>query len=435
MSISSLPFAPNATAGGNGAALTSGAAEAVDSSAFQPLLASLQAAGVQLALPADITPPLPLEATAEPLPAGNGLPLPGMMLPLAAEAEEVARETEADAALTDSSNWPVGLLLSPGEPALRAPGTLAAAEVIRGGDASTGLQGVVAALRRGETTSPPAGVPVTEQLSAEPSETSDDLSSWLAARTAALDKAATDAAARSGIPAQRSTSSAQTPQLTPLAAALGQAQVATGEQPASQLQTGPQLAATMVASEAAARAGELVEQGALDGDPGIEQAVPGSSVRDASSRSTAQPGAAAVVQIPVGKPGWSQAVFDKVMWFSSQQLSSAEIQLSPPELGPMQVRVTTQNEQASVYFSSQHAQVREALDQALPRLRELFENQGLQLSDAGVGEHSFAEQRAAAQQEAGDDNGNAADGHSDEEPAGETLLTGRPSLGLVDAYA
>ncbi|EEF27331.1 conserved hypothetical protein [Ricinus communis] len=49
---------------------------------------------------------------------------------------------------------------------------------------------------------------------------------------------------------------------------------------------------------------------------------------------------AAKVDIPVGKPGWSDAVAGKVMWMSSQNLSSAEIQMNPPDLGPLSVRVT-----------------------------------------------------------------------------------------------
>ena len=37
--------------------------------------------------------------------------------------------------------------------------------------------------------------------------------------------------------------------------------------------------------------------------------------------------------------GWSEAVVDRVMWLSSQNLKSAEIQLDPAELGRMEVRI------------------------------------------------------------------------------------------------
>ncbi|HET8710088.1 MAG TPA: flagellar hook-length control protein FliK [Spongiibacteraceae bacterium] len=93
----------------------------------------------------------------------------------------------------------------------------------------------------------------------------------------------------------------------------------------------------------------------------------------------------AVVSTPVGSSGWSDAIADKVMWFSANKISSAEIHLNPPDLGPLQVRVSTQHDQASVAFTSQHAAVRDALDQALPRLREMMGSQGMHLLDVSVG--------------------------------------------------
>jgi flagellar hook-length control protein FliK len=60
------------------------------------------------------------------------------------------------------------------------------------------------------------------------------------------------------------------------------------------------------------------------------------------------------------------------------------LRLSPENLGPMEVRITSQNDQVSVWFGAAHADTRAALENALPRLREMFAAQGLSLSDAGV---------------------------------------------------
>lgn len=100
------------------------------------------------------------------------------------------------------------------------------------------------------------------------------------------------------------------------------------------------------------------------------------------------------VPTAMGQPGWSQAVGEKVLWLAAQNLSSAEIRLDPPELGPMQVRITIQNDQANVSFSSPHLVVREALDQSAARLREMFSEQGLNLADVDVSDQSFARQQA-----------------------------------------
>jgi flagellar hook-length control protein FliK len=92
--------------------------------------------------------------------------------------------------------------------------------------------------------------------------------------------------------------------------------------------------------------------------------------------------------VAVGKPGWSDAVMQRVMWMSSQNVNRVDIALDPPELGPLQVRIVTQSDQTSVVFTSNNVSVREALDQSLPRLREMIEGQGLNLTDVNVSNQS-----------------------------------------------
>ncbi len=146
-------------------------------------------------------------------------------------------------------------------------------------------------------------------------------------------------------------------------------------------------------------------------------------------------GASATVSLPVGSNGWSDAVVDKVMWFSAQRFSSAEIHLNPPDLGPLQVRISTQNDQASVVFSSPHAAVRDALDQALPRLRDMLGSQGIQLSDASVGGQGAQRQ----QQQSGEQHASTP-GFFQRDDGGDTpstvtqVLGARLSTSVVDAY-
>ncbi|MDZ4263118.1 MAG: flagellar hook-length control protein FliK, partial [Pseudomonadota bacterium] len=98
------------------------------------------------------------------------------------------------------------------------------------------------------------------------------------------------------------------------------------------------------------------------------------------------------VPVTVGTPQWSQAVGDRVLWLAAQNVSAAEIRLDPPELGPMQVKVSITNDQASVTFTSHNPMVRDALDQQLNRLREMFSEQGLNLVNVDVSDKSFAQQ-------------------------------------------
>jgi flagellar hook-length control protein FliK len=123
-------------------------------------------------------------------------------------------------------------------------------------------------------------------------------------------------------------------------------------------------------------------------------------------------------------------VGDKVLWLAAQNVSSAEIRLDPPELGPMQVKVSVNQEQVNVTFTSPHAGVREALDQQLNRLREMFSEQGLNLN-VDVSDRSFAE-RDRDRPESGSARGNAED---DDDVLADTGIIQNLSPRLVDHYA
>ncbi len=94
-----------------------------------------------------------------------------------------------------------------------------------------------------------------------------------------------------------------------------------------------------------------------------------------------------------GRPGWSQAMGKQILMMVNQNISTAEIRLNPAHLGPIEVLIDMSEEQVSVSMSSRHAVVRDAMEQALPRLREMLEQNGFSLADADISEHAFAEQR------------------------------------------
>ncbi len=91
-----------------------------------------------------------------------------------------------------------------------------------------------------------------------------------------------------------------------------------------------------------------------------------------------------------GQAGWDNALGQRILWMTGQQVKEATIQLNPPELGQILVRVSVDGDQASVNFVSQYANVREAIDAALPRLREMLSADGLNLADASVNDQRQA---------------------------------------------
>jgi len=121
---------------------------------------------------------------------------------------------------------------------------------------------------------------------------------------------------------------------------------------------------------------------------------------------------------PLNQDGWDQALGERIQWMAGQKLQGAQIRLNPANLGPMEVRIQVQNEQASIQFTSAHGVVREALEAALPRLREMFDASGVELVDVDVSGQSFAEQQRGT----GEDASAAWNGAVAEQESGLTVL-------------
>ena len=146
--------------------------------------------------------------------------------------------------------------------------------------------------------------------------------------------------------------------------------------------------------------------------------------------------------VQVGHPGMSEAVVDKVMWLSSQNLKSAEIQLDPAELGRLEVRIELNKDQAAqVTFVSANANVRDQLEGQAHRLRELFAQQGMNQLDVNVSDQSMARGSQGGGEEGQRRSaGRGFGGSRDEEAIGgvseiRTPSSGATPRGLVDYYA
>jgi len=92
--------------------------------------------------------------------------------------------------------------------------------------------------------------------------------------------------------------------------------------------------------------------------------------------------------LPMNQSGWSEGLVNRVMYLSSQNLKSADIQLEPRELGRLDIRVNMSADATQITFASGHAGVRDTLESQVPRLRELFSQQGLAQPDVNVADHS-----------------------------------------------
>ena len=88
--------------------------------------------------------------------------------------------------------------------------------------------------------------------------------------------------------------------------------------------------------------------------------------------------------VNIHKPEGQQQLNEKIRWMVNARNTMAEIRLDPPELGSMQVRVNVSGDAASVSFIVQSQQAKEALAEAMPKLRDMLSEQGIELGDAQV---------------------------------------------------
>lgn len=102
---------------------------------------------------------------------------------------------------------------------------------------------------------------------------------------------------------------------------------------------------------------------------------------------------------PVQQKGWDQAMSQRVVWMVRNNMQEAQIQLNPRDLGPINVRIAVNQDQAHVQFVAQHATTREALENALPRLREMMQEAGLNLAQSDVSQHSAGRDGAEQRQQ------------------------------------
>lgn len=100
------------------------------------------------------------------------------------------------------------------------------------------------------------------------------------------------------------------------------------------------------------------------------------------------------VGIPVADPEWGGEVSEKIVWMAQKHIQFAEIHLNPAELGPMEVKISVQNDQATISFSSQHAGVRELLELNVNRLRDMLDENGVALSQFDVGDQQSGQHGA-----------------------------------------
>lgn len=98
--------------------------------------------------------------------------------------------------------------------------------------------------------------------------------------------------------------------------------------------------------------------------------------------------------INITKPEAATELANKVQVMVNQNRMIAEIRLDPPDLGQMQIKIAMQGDTATVNIVVQSQQARETLEHATPRLKELLEEQGIELGQSSVEQENQGQQFA-----------------------------------------
>lgn len=144
----------------------------------------------------------------------------------------------------------------------------------------------------------------------------------------------------------------------------------------------------------------------------------------------------APVNTPLNDSRWSQDFGDKIVWMARHDRQSAQININPPQLGPVQITLDIRGDQATALFVSAHGEVRQAIESAMPQLREMLSGAGINLGQANVGAQ-FARQDGGGQQPSdssrfSDDNAIL---HGDSSQGASAPVAIQRGRGMVDLFA
>ena len=147
-------------------------------------------------------------------------------------------------------------------------------------------------------------------------------------------------------------------------------------------------------------------------------------------------------------PDWNQELGQKLIWMHKQDVPSAELRLNPQHLGPISIKVDVdQNQQTTVTFTAQHAEVKDAIEAAIHKLREMLGGQQLTLADVNVSQQQSDQKQprdffqTASQQGRGNKSGQDGDAETSANSAvvdvADEIDSGRATVsnGLLSLFA
>ncbi|HKZ11642.1 MAG TPA: flagellar hook-length control protein FliK [Rhodanobacteraceae bacterium] len=143
----------------------------------------------------------------------------------------------------------------------------------------------------------------------------------------------------------------------------------------------------------------------------------------------------ATLQAPIGSMPWQNELGQQLIRFSQRGDQQIELHLHPKELGPLQISLHVNDQVAQAHFFAAHAQVRDAVQQAIPQLREALAGQGIALGEAMVGQQQRQDSGSSGGSSSSPSFGGATEVESITSARPVASVLPRIGVGGVDLYA
>ncbi|RCS58321.1 flagellar hook-length control protein FliK [Parvibium lacunae] len=139
---------------------------------------------------------------------------------------------------------------------------------------------------------------------------------------------------------------------------------------------------------------------------------------------------------PVYSPQFANEAAQTLHVAINTKIQQAEIAVNPPDMGPIRIQIQVNGNDVNLTIAVQQVEARQAIEDSLPKLRELLGQNGMDLGQTALQQQTAGQYRQDNQQpQSGNGWRNATAEDSAIAPVAGTLLTQRSSNRMLDLFA
>jgi flagellar hook-length control protein FliK len=138
------------------------------------------------------------------------------------------------------------------------------------------------------------------------------------------------------------------------------------------------------------------------------------------------------VHASVDSTDLAQGLTNRVVWMVDNGMNGAKLAVNPPQLGPIELRISVQGDHALISMVTHTTAARDALESSSPKLREMLTTQGFGQVSVDISQRSFQDRSGYTPYEPKSSPAAAAESFA---VTGIAAAAPRVPQGVLDAYA